>query len=241
MKQRPDAHYRCRPSPAPACGAPRRRAPGFSLVEMLVSLAIVSVLLTATVVALDASFQAYAAAAESASTHTSSRLISHRLLTLVRTSTAHGPLYAQTPGDGDWTAMIAKLNEARTAAGLDAAPSPTLTATPQGVESSYLRLIDSDGNDVVVMYLPDTEELWVLSVAYDDSTSVTAQPLIGGVTQARFTTRRRIDESGVPVLERGSMIIEIQPSVDTSLAIEAGDTPPIQIIASTAPRKLLPR
>ena len=44
----------------------RSRSAGLSLVELLVSLAITAMLLTATMVAIDASFQAYAAAAESA-------------------------------------------------------------------------------------------------------------------------------------------------------------------------------
>ena len=76
------------------------RHAGLSLVELILALAITSMLLTATMVALDASFKAYAAAAEEASTQTQTRMITQRLLTLIRTSTVHGPTdadYSTTP------------------------------------------------------------------------------------------------------------------------------------------------
>ncbi len=64
---------------------------GFSLVEMLIALAITSTLLTAVFVALDASFRAYQMTTEVASTHTISRLTMHRMLTLIRTGSEFGP------------------------------------------------------------------------------------------------------------------------------------------------------
>jgi prepilin-type N-terminal cleavage/methylation domain-containing protein len=71
----------------------RHRAPrGFSLIELIVALAISALLLTASLVALDASFRAYRRTTEQASTHTVSRLAMHRMLALIRTSHAVGPL-----------------------------------------------------------------------------------------------------------------------------------------------------
>lgn len=67
-----------------------RRA-GFSLIEVLIALAITAVLLTATLVALDASFRAYQSTTEEVSTHSITRLVMHRLLTMVRTGTDFGP------------------------------------------------------------------------------------------------------------------------------------------------------
>lgn len=64
---------------------------GFSLVEMLMALAISATLLTATLVALHASFLAYQRTTEVASTHTIARLTMHRMLTLVRTGRDFGP------------------------------------------------------------------------------------------------------------------------------------------------------
>jgi prepilin-type N-terminal cleavage/methylation domain-containing protein len=68
---------------------PSRR--GFNLIELLIALAISSALLTATMVALDASFTAYQATTEYASTHTIGRLSIQRLLTLIRTGREFGP------------------------------------------------------------------------------------------------------------------------------------------------------
>lgn len=64
---------------------------GFNLVEMLLALGITAVLLTATMVALDASFRAYQTTTEVASTHTIGRLAMNRMLALIRTSTEFGP------------------------------------------------------------------------------------------------------------------------------------------------------
>jgi len=67
-----------------------RRA--FNLVELLIALAISSALLSAVMVALDASFSAYQQTTEVASTHTVSRLVMHRMLTLIRSGTEFGPV-----------------------------------------------------------------------------------------------------------------------------------------------------
>lgn len=69
-----------------------RRA--FNLVELLIALAISAALLTATLVALDASFKAYEATTEEASTHTVSRLAMHRVMTMIRSGQEFGPVPA---------------------------------------------------------------------------------------------------------------------------------------------------
>ncbi len=83
------------PQSAPR-SAPRgkKKAPhrhGFSFVELLIALAICAMLLTATLVALDASFKAYQRTTEVASTHTIARLALNRMLTLIRTGVEFGP------------------------------------------------------------------------------------------------------------------------------------------------------
>ncbi len=73
-----------------------RRA--FNLVELLIALSITAALLAATMVALDASFMAYQTTTEVASTHTISRLVMNRLLTMIRTGQDFGP-YPFNPQD----------------------------------------------------------------------------------------------------------------------------------------------
>jgi prepilin-type N-terminal cleavage/methylation domain-containing protein len=72
--------------------APRPRARGFSLVEMLIALAISAALLVAVLSALVASFRAYQATTEQASTHVIGRVIMHRMMALVRNGVDFGPL-----------------------------------------------------------------------------------------------------------------------------------------------------
>ena len=70
---------------------PSRRRRGFSLVEVIIALAITASLLTATLVALDASFQAYQSTTEQVSSQSIGRIVMHRALTLIRTGTNFGP------------------------------------------------------------------------------------------------------------------------------------------------------
>ena len=85
MNQRTIATYSARPSPC-------KRRRGFNLVELLIALAITAALLSATMMALHASFNAYQSTTEVASTHTISRLVMNRMLTLLRTGQDFGPL-----------------------------------------------------------------------------------------------------------------------------------------------------
>lgn len=64
---------------------------GFNLVELLIALAITSALLTSVLVALNASFMAYQATTEVASTHTIGRLTMHRIMAMIRVGEEFGP------------------------------------------------------------------------------------------------------------------------------------------------------
>ncbi len=73
---------------------PGRRA--FNIPELLIALAINAMLLLATLVALNASYNAYSRTTEVASTHTIGRLVMSRMLTMIRTGTQFGP-YPSSP------------------------------------------------------------------------------------------------------------------------------------------------
>ena len=199
----------------------KRRASGrgFSLVEMLIALAITAMLLTATMVAIDASFQAYAAAAESASTQTTTRLVTHRLLSLIRTSVAHGPLTAEP---------------AYTEGGIT---YPAVTLDGDTVSSHYIELIDANGDLIRIEYREPTQQLWITRTPFG-GTAQAAQPLLGGVTSATFFCRRRVDTSGILVLERGSVDLTIEADDDNTLELENAEKVPIRVVASTMPRRL---
>ncbi|MBB6429284.1 PulJ/GspJ family protein [Algisphaera agarilytica] len=190
------------------------RARGLSLVEMLVALAISAMLLTATMVAIDASFKSYAIAAESASTQTSTRMVINRVLTLVRTNEAHGPLRVS-----------------------DALTGETVTVSGDIVTSSYLQLIDGNRDTLTISYDEVNDLLMLTREPYSGATPTT-QPIIGGVTECTFQLARRLTNDGVLVLERGSIDFTVEADDDASLDLEVGDIPPVRVIASTKPRRL---
>lgn len=188
----------------------RRRRSGLSLIELMVALPIVAMLLTATMVATDASFKAYGSAAEEAGTQAASRMVSNRLLTLIRTSSAHGPLQAD---------------------------APKATLSGDTVTSSYIQFIDPLGRLITVEYRAADEELWLV-VDNLDGNPASAQPLIGGVVAASFTLQRRVNEEGLFVLDRATIDMTVAKDQDNTLAIEAGSRGDVRVVASTKPRLL---
>ncbi len=216
-----EAHCDTRPTPAARPGrVSRRAARAFSLIELIIALTITAMLLTATMVAIDASFQAYAAAAESASTQTTTRLVTHRLLSLIRTSSAHGPLLAEaayTDGAGvNW---------------------PAVTLDGDTITSHYLELVDAKGDLIRIEYRAGEEELWISRTPLVGMPQP-SQPLLGGVKAASFFAKRRYDRDGVLVLERASVDLLVEADDDSSLEMETASITQIRIIASTMPRRL---
>ena len=72
----------------------RTRHGGFSLIDMLLALAISGMALAATFQALNVSFMNYQNITDSASSHVVSRIMMHRVLALIRTGTDFGPFPA---------------------------------------------------------------------------------------------------------------------------------------------------
>jgi prepilin-type N-terminal cleavage/methylation domain-containing protein len=213
----------------------RRR--GVSLIELLLALAISAMLLTATMVALSASFKAYADASEQASAQAATRMVTQRLLTLIRTGTAHGPLNAEATT----VVRIKDANDTNTTYTINLAGA---TISGNVIAAPYLDLMDASGTLIRVAYLQYTDkdhqarqELWLFT--NPGAPQEQSQPLIGGVTAAQFTCLRRMDMTTyLYVLQRGTMDLTVQPGADATLTLEHGAATPIRVIASTAPRKL---
>ncbi|MEM8781257.1 MAG: hypothetical protein AAGE65_00240 [Planctomycetota bacterium] len=194
----------------------RRR--GLSIAEMLVSLSITSLLLTATMVAIDASFKSYANAAESASTQVSTRMVVHRLLHLIRTGTEQGPLTIE--------------NHNEFGSGLDA---PTIVGDT--VTSSYMHLFDRDYNQLTLIFDEDRQTLFLET---DASGTPIRYALLGGVLDCTFILHRRQDVSTdfEMWLEHASIDMTVTPDAAAKLDLEEGQTQAVRVVASTAPRRL---
>lgn len=65
---------------------------GLTLIELLIALAITAALLAAMLMVLQSAFRGYQASVEQSSTHMTGRIVAQRILTLVRTGAAFGPL-----------------------------------------------------------------------------------------------------------------------------------------------------
>ena len=189
-----------------------RRCRGLSILELLLALAITAVLLTATAAAIAASFRAYGDAVEQAGAQVATRMVTQRLLGLIRGSTAHGPLEPDADAD------------------------PPITLDGDTITSSHIELIDPQGRVLRCEYRAADEELWLIMNAGE--TDEQAQPLIAGVTAASFTLRRWLNDDDLWELERATIDLTVQPDEDATLALENGPAQAIRVIASTKPRKL---
>jgi prepilin-type N-terminal cleavage/methylation domain-containing protein len=199
---------------------PRRR--GLSLIEMLVSLAISALLLTGVMVGLDASFYAYAAAAESASTQSSSRLVMQRLIQMIRTATLHD---AYDPAN-------VLLTLGQPAAG--------------PVKSVGIQMVTAEGKLLKVWWAVNTAynnpDVGDLNYSLDGSATT---PLLEQVSCQRngpkpyiFTLASRSSDSGL-LLSRATVDLTVNSGADATLTLESvhRSAPPIRLISSTMPRR----
>jgi type II secretory pathway pseudopilin PulG len=120
---------------------------GLGLVEVLISLALSSMLLTAVLVSLDSSFRAYRASAKQVSTNVQGRIIIERLQALIRAGADFAPLPA-TPSqtsietdslqiqmpEGDWITVAWDASTSQLTWTADSVTWPMLEGVTQALE-----------------------------------------------------------------------------------------------------------
>ncbi|MEE9404737.1 MAG: prepilin-type N-terminal cleavage/methylation domain-containing protein [Algisphaera sp.] len=193
----------------------RVRRAGLSLVELLIALAIIAALLTATGVALDVSFKAYAIATQSASTQSATRLLTNRLLTNIRTASAHGPVDMTLSEIADGAVLV----------------------TDTLVESPFIEFADRNGDTVRLSYDSASQALEMIRTPVSTGIEQPAEPVMEGVTECIFKLKRGKDRDGIYVLERATFDFTVEAGDDSTMQIEAGNVPPVRVIASTRPRR----
>ncbi len=196
---------------------PRTRA--FNLVELLVALAISATLLTATLQALDTSWRGYRQVSEAASTHVVSRIVTHRLLTMIRTGTNFSPFPADV--------LDANLNPM-------ASNSIQFTTNEDRLAGNN-RLTRIERRDAAGPEGPF--ELWyvLLDGSANPPTVLQERPLMRNVQEATFI----LEYEPGPRLRRATIDLTIEPNDDRAIQVNVGDnTDPIRLVASAVPRQL---
>lgn len=205
----------------------RARRNGLSLFELLIALAIIAALLTATGVALDVSFRAYGVATQSASTQSASRLLTNRLLTNIRNAAAHAPLDLTTQDIADGAVLLTDT----------VITSPFIAFTDRNGDEIRLSYFDSSTPPAPNANTPGPNELWMRREPALPTEPVELQPVLRGVTACVFTMERGRDRDGIYVLRRASFDFTVEAGDDSTLQIEEGDVPPVRVVASTKPRR----
>ena len=216
---------------AATLSAARTARRGFSMIEMLIAITISATLLTATLTALNTSFIQYKVVTESASTHVVSRIVMHRMLSMVRTGSEFGPFpvdvldQSQNPVQTDWIEFVS----ARDAQG--------------GID----RITRIEHRDAPVGSPPDTAgSLWyvLLDPALVDPNDPTAgvleeHELLPGVEAISFTLEYDIG----PKLRHATVDMTIRPNdsqdMTTGAISASAEAQTIRLIASAAPRQLM--
>lgn len=201
---------------------PRRASrSGFSIAELLVALLISSMLLTATLTALDASFKSYKATTESASSHVVARMVMHRLTTMIRTGEDFGPFP------------------------LNPITDPVLIPDPPEIEFVTAR-DDATGEETVVRLErrdapPGSQaayELWYVQTQVLDGNPVgdpEEYPLLTNVQNVRFTLYYDVG----PRLQHATVDLTIHPDDLEDAAIAANlESASMRLVATVSPRRM---
>lgn len=193
-----------------------RRTRGFSIVELLVALVISSTLLAATLQAFDASWRGYKQTTNSASTHVVSRIVMHRVLSMIRTGSGFSPVPADVL-DNTLNPLTSTFMEFQA------------DADRTGSTNRWTRIERRDSTAQ-----PGTFELWYVLVdrSGGGNAIVAQRPLLTNVRQVAFIMQY---DRG-PRLKLATIDLTVQPGDDADMRIGVGnDAPTIRMVASASP------
>lgn len=199
----------------------RRTRPAFSIAELLVALMISSLLLTATLSALDASFRSYKATTESASSHVVARMVMHRMTSMIRTGESFGPFPINPIQD------------------------PVLVPDPPEIEFVVSRDEYTGAETVVRIERRDAPEgssapfeLWYVQTLVVDDEPVgdpEEYPLLTNVQSVIFTLRYDVG----PRLQHATIDLTIMPDDLQDAAIAANlESASMRMVTTVAPRRV---
>jgi len=211
--------------------APRRRR-AFSLIDMLLALAISGAALAATFQALHVSFLNYQNITDSASSHVVSRIMMHRILALIRTGTDFGPFPADVLLNPEIEADFIEFVSRRDA---DGAPAQIMRIEFRQDEDAPLG------------------QLWLVLIDPAGTTANQEQMMLDSVEAAQFRMtydvgprllRCTVDLSILPddSIEQGvdsngdGVIDENDVNQTVDLYEEAGALRRVRLVASASPR-----
>lgn len=196
---------------------------GFSMVELLLALAIVSMVLTSAMVALDAAFKGYRATTDAASTHVVSRIVMHRVVAMIRNGTEFGPFPSdvldpgQNPLDSDFIEFVSFEDED--------------TGIRQISRIEFREADDGEDYGAVWFVLYTFEN----GVQQDDPVEAR---MIPNVEDASFVLEYDVG----PKLKRATVDLLIRPNDDLDpIGVEGrneNNNEPIRLVGSATPRRL---
>jgi len=207
---------------------------GFSVIEMLVAITISSVLLTATLGALNAMFKGYEQTTDSASAHVVARIAVNRILGMIRTGSDFGPFptdvlnTSQNPLNSDYFEYVSARNSSGVATQITrielrfpGGDPPHRTWAP-GEDPPELEFEPSGQGD-----------LWVVLID-PASGEENAYLLIAGVANVMFTLEYDVG----PRLLRTTIDITINSAPQEDLDVATGAVPQtVRLVASAMPRR----
>lgn len=178
------------------------RGRGFSLIEMLIALTISATLLTATLSALNASFQSYKVVTDSSSTHVVTRNVMNRVMGQIRM--ADPASFQPFPAAGD-TYDPAQNPQRSTWIQFDTLPD---------VDGTWrrIRIGPQEGTGPAAGIFSEAFDLLYSETLYDESGAVirpaSIRPLLRGLRSAEFTLQYQPG----PTLVRATVDLTILPN-----------------------------